>query len=90
MAASALLSSGTPGLRGRGMAGGHDRQCVRERAAAASSARTSASLTSSPSALRAVDQEVAIAEQVECRELQLVAAQPRLDGDIGPDARGFA
>src|SRR6266700_5875648 len=34
--------------------------------------------------------EVAVAEQVECRELQFIAAQPCLDGDVGPDACGFA
>ncbi len=89
MAASALVLSGPSGLRGRGVAGGHDRQSVGERSGCVLGANVG-DLDVEPESLRPVAEEVAIAEQVECRELQLISAQPRLDGDIGPDTRGFA
>ena len=48
------------------------------------------SLTPEPEQLRAVPEKVGIAKQVEGGELQLIAAQPRREGDVGPDTRGFA
>ena len=74
---SALVSSGCPGCAvaawpvattGRASAN----------ASIASSARTSANLTFSPSAVARSCEELEIAEQVECRKLQFIPAQPGL------------
>ena len=71
------------------MAGCHDRQCVGESAECIFGANVG-ELDVKSESLRPVAEEVAVAKQVEWRELQLIAAQPRLDGDIGPDTRGLA
>ncbi len=89
MAASALLSSGCPGRAVATDAGRDHRQGVgecRERILGANFGE----LDIQPERFRPVAEEVAIAEQVEWRQLQFIPAQPRLDGDVGPDTRGFA
>src|SRR5260370_38183735 len=71
------------------MASGHDRQCVGECTEYIFGANVG-ELDLEPESLRPVTEEVTVAEQVEWGELQLIAAQPRLDGDIGPDTGGLA
>ena len=74
------VRAGVVGLAGprRGrMAGGHDRQCVGERSERILGADVG-ELDLKSESLRPVAEEVAVAEQVECRELQLMrgAATP--------------
>ena len=71
------------------MAGCHDRQRVGERTECLFGANVG-ELDLKSESLGSVTDEFAVAEQVEWGELQLIAAQPRLDGDIGPDTRGLA
>ena len=89
MAASALVSSGRPGCAAAGWPVATTGNAS-AKAATASSALNVGDLDGEPEQLRAVPEEVGIAEQVECGEFQLIPAQPRRDGDIGPDTRGFA
>ena len=88
-AASALLSSGWPGCAVAAWPVETTGSASRERSRRVLGANVG-KLDVEPERLGPVREEVAIAEQIECRELQLIPAQPRLDGDIGPDARGFA
>ena len=89
MAASALVSSGCPG---RAVAADPVATTGNALAnvASASSAPNVGEPDVQPERFRPVTQQVAIAEQVEWRELQFSSAQPRLDGDVGPDTRRFA
>ena len=43
-----------------------------------------------PQRLRPTGHEIAIAEQIKWRKVQLIAAKPGLYGDVGPDAGRFA
>ena len=72
-----------------GMAGGHDRQCVGECSGRILGPDVGERHVESER-LGAVTEVVAIAEQIECGKLQFIAAQPRLDRDVGPDTRRFA
>jgi hypothetical protein len=71
------------------VAGGHDRQCIGEGGSRVLGVDVG-DLDGEPEQPGAVPEELGIAEQVECGECQLIAAQPRRDGDIGSDTRGFA
>ena len=80
---------GMAGQRGRGAAGRHDRQRMRERGGGVLGLDIG-ELDVEAERLGAVIEQIAIAEQVEWRKFKLIAAQPGLDGDVGPDACRFA
>ena len=80
---------GLSGRRGGGLAAAHDRQRVARTRRWRPRRGPRQARLSRPRAVARCAKQVAIADQIEGGQLQFIAAQPRHDRDVGPDARGF-